>query len=65
MSPDRKVAAGGLAGAITTLIQFVLIQVGVEMDAMTASAMTTVLMFTVSYFVPSKPGDTTQPLSGG
>lgn len=55
MKPDRNVALSGFAGALATLIQFVLAQLGIAMDAGTASALTTVLMFAVAYWVPNPP----------
>ncbi len=54
LTPKRKVGAGALAGALTTLLVFVLKYAlpSVQVDAVTAAAVTTIITFIVSYFVP-------------
>ena len=56
--PNRKVGVGAAAGAITvilvwTLNTFALSQTPIPPE--TASAITTVITFIVSYFVPERP----------
>lgn len=53
--PTRKVVAGGLAGALTTLIVAVIEGLGgIEVSPDVAAALTTVLSFIVAYAVPEK-----------
>ena len=49
MPVHNKVVAGSLAGAVSILIVFFLGQVGVEVTAEVASAITTVLAFAAGY----------------
>jgi hypothetical protein len=52
--PNRKVAAGGLAGALTVVvISLTRNALGYDMNAEEASAVTTIVSFLVSYFVPN------------
>tara|TARA_R110002095_G_scaffold55543_1_gene47839 strand:+ start:2023 stop:2202 length:180 start_codon:yes stop_codon:yes gene_type:complete len=50
--PNKKVQAGGLAGALTTLIIGVAGMAGVEVPAEVAAAATTLVFGLVAYFVP-------------
>lgn len=56
LTPKRKVGAGALAGAVTTLIILVLKYAlpNVAIDGVSAAAITTILTFIVSYFVPEE-----------
>ena len=54
MRPDRKVAAGGLSGALTTIVIWATDLAGVDMPAQVASAFVLVIMFAVSYLVPDR-----------
>lgn len=63
MMPNTKVAAGALAGALSVILVWLIPTVigadaegkpKVEIPAEIASAITTVLTFLVSYFVPEK-----------
>lgn len=51
--PDRKVAAGGLAGGVSMLIVWGIGAAGVEVPAEVAAAITTIVTFVTSYFVPA------------
>lgn len=56
LTPVRKVAAGGLAGALAIILVFVLntyVMPAKPIPGDVASALTTVLTFIVSYMVPS------------
>lgn len=57
--PNRKVQAGGMAGALTTLIIGVARMAGVEVPAEVAAAGATLVFGLVAYFVvePAKPGE--------
>lgn len=53
--PQRKVTAGGLSGALATIIVATIESTThVEMDAVLAMAIVTVVGFVVSYFVPNE-----------
>ena len=53
---DRKVTAGGLAGAFTVILVWVVGAWGkVEVPPEVASAITVVFTFLTSFFVPNKP----------
>lgn len=53
MTPTKKVTAGGLAGALSVLIVWALGEFGgLTIPPEIASAITTVLAFATSYFVP-------------
>lgn len=52
--PNTKVAAGGLAGGLSMLIIWGIGAAGVEVPAEVAAAITTLITFAVSYFVPEK-----------
>lgn len=49
MNVHSKVKAGSLAGAVSVLVVFFLDQVGVEVSAEVASAITTVVSFAAGY----------------
>ena len=53
MKPDRKVAAGGLAGALSVLLVWFMNLGGVDVPAEVASALTTIIGFGTAYFVKS------------
>lgn len=54
MNVTRKVAAGGLGGALSVVFIELLQQIfHVTIDAALSSSITTILTFTVSYFVPN------------
>jgi hypothetical protein len=58
--PTQKVAAAGVAGAITTIIVFVINTYVVPdkpISAEIGAALTTVLSFMTSYFTPPAPRD--------
>ena len=48
-APVPKVAAAGVAGALTTLVVFVLAQADVEITAEVAAALTTLVAFAAGY----------------
>jgi hypothetical protein len=53
LTPTRKVSAGVLAGALSIILVWgVKTYGGVALDGEIASAITTVMTFLVSYFVP-------------
>ena len=58
--PTRKVTVGGLAGAISIVFVWVAntfwMPSNAKIPAEIASAITTILTFAVSYFVPDPPG---------
>lgn len=59
MRPDRKVTAGALAGSLSAILVWTLntyVTVERPIPAEIAVAVTTVLTFMVSYFVPNKVG---------
>lgn len=56
MIPTAKVATGGIAGAVTILIMFGAGLLGVVIDPVTASALTTLVSFAAAYFKKDKPG---------
>jgi len=49
-APTAKVAAGGAAGAATVLIVFIAGQLGLEIPAEAASALTVLIGFAAAYF---------------
>lgn len=52
--PNRKVASGGFAGAVSVLLVWGLNSAGIEVPAEAAAALTSVVTFAVAYFVPEK-----------
>lgn len=57
-TPTQKVTAGALAGAIATIVVFILEKsFSFEIDDSVVVALTTLLTFLVSYFVPPSPQD--------
>ncbi|HEY3706885.1 MAG TPA: hypothetical protein VGL22_17615 [Terracidiphilus sp.] len=65
--PVRKVLAGGVSGAITTIVVFVLNNYVLEphgaklITGDIGAAITTVLSFVVSYFIPPGPNESVIP----
>jgi len=57
-APIRKVWVGAIAGAATTIVVWVLSLAKVDVPAVVASAITTILTFVISYLV--SPADTDQ-----
>lgn len=53
MKPDRKVASGGLAGALSVVLIWILNTNGVKVPPEIASAITVIVSFAVSYVVPN------------
>lgn len=52
-TPNTKVTAGALAGAVTVILLFLVQQLaGVEITAEVGSAVTVILTFFTSYMVP-------------
>jgi len=51
MAPTTKVAAGGIAGAITVLVVWILGMFHVAVPPEVASALTVIISFATSYFV--------------
>jgi hypothetical protein len=62
MAPTTKVTAGGVAGALTVLVVWILGMFHVQVPPEVASALTVILSFFASYFVrervPAAPGVT-------
>jgi len=52
-APHPKLAAGGIAGAVTTLILWVVTLAGITAPPEVAGAITTIIGVAVAYFVPS------------
>lgn len=59
LTPVRKVAVGGAAGAVTIIIVWVAGLLGLDVPAEVASAFTVLITFAVAYFTPAKddPGE--------
>jgi uncharacterized membrane protein YjjB (DUF3815 family) len=56
--PIRKIQVAALGGAISTLVVFLMEQYGhVQIPAAVATAITTILSFLISYFVPPAAQD--------
>lgn len=54
MKPDRKVAAGGFAGAVTAVLVWVAAEFGqVTIPGEIAAAIATIISTAVAYFVPN------------
>ena len=61
-APARKVLAGGVAGAITTIIVWAVQAAhGPQITGEVSAAITTVLSFIVAYLVPPAASDQVQP----
>lgn len=61
-APTRKVAAGGLGGAISVIVIAVVHSAfHVDIDPTVASAITIVVSFLLGYFVPPAATDTPVP----
>lgn len=56
--PVRKVGAGALAGALTIILVWAVGLAGTDIPAAVASAITVIITFIVSYFVPAESVDT-------
>lgn len=54
MKPNRKVGSGGVAGALSVLLVWILGSSGVKVPPEAAAGMATVIAFAVSYLVPEK-----------
>ena len=52
-TPDRKVGAGALAGALAIILIWVISLFGVEVPGAVGAAIATVFGFITAYFVPS------------
>jgi Mg/Co/Ni transporter MgtE len=64
--PTTKVISGGIAGAVSAIIVWILnafnvLPDGVQIPGEIASALTTVVSFAVSYFVPPSQRDSIVP----
>ncbi len=60
-APVRKVAAAGLAAALTTIVVFILqTHFSISITAELAAAATTIIGFIVAYIVPPTAGETVQ-----
>jgi hypothetical protein len=56
--PVRKVAAGGVAGALTTIIVWILsVAFKIDIPPEIAAAITVVLSFAAGYFIPPAAND--------
>ncbi len=55
MIPQRKVAAGGVAGALAVLALWGLSSIGVEVSAEVGAAIATLIGFATAYMVPGAP----------
>ncbi len=53
-SIERKVGAGGLAGALSVILVWIISEVGADIPGEVASAITTVLTFVTAWVVPDK-----------
>jgi hypothetical protein len=60
--PTRKVAAGGLGGAVVMLIAGLLDGFGIKIDGAAASAATIIVTFLISYYV--QEADMSVPVGG-
>jgi putative flippase GtrA len=63
-APTTKVAAGGVAGALTVLVVWILGLLQVPVPPEVASALTVILSFVTSYFVRQRVPAAANP-SGG
>lgn len=57
MSPNRKVVAGALAGALATIIVWAASLGGVEVPPEVGAALATILGFVAAYIVPERVVD--------
>ena len=55
MFPQRKVALGGLAGAVSIVLVWILGLCSIKVPPEVASAITAIMTFLVSYFIPDTP----------
>jgi hypothetical protein len=56
-APVRKVSAGGIAGALSIVLVFVLGSMGVDVTAEVAAALTTIISFAAGYLTPAAATD--------
>lgn len=56
--PQRKVTAGALSGAITTIIIFIAAEFGYELEPSISAAISTIIGVVISYIIPPKQGET-------
>lgn len=55
--PVRKVTAGGVGAAATTIIIWIISLFGVQVPLIVAGALITIISFGVAYLVPAAPGE--------
>ena len=55
-TPNRKVGAGGLAGALSIVLVWLLSQMGYSLPPEVSSGLTTIVTFITSYFVRDTNG---------
>lgn len=63
--PARKIVGGGIAGAVTALILWLLSEFGISVDADVASAITVIVTFIAGYLVRPDGGDFITPGHNG
>ena len=63
--PTRKVGSGLIAGAIVTVLVWVLSLFDVDMPGEVGAAITTILVFVTSYFVRERPYQSQAGQEGG
>mgnify|MGYP001607145693 CR=1 FL=1 len=56
-APNRKVGAGGLAGALSIVLVWILGQMGYSLPPEVSSGLTTIVTFITSYFVRNANGE--------
>jgi len=61
LAPTNKVGSGILAGAVVTLVVWILSLFGVDMPAEVAAALTTVIALGTAYLVQDKAPPSTPP----
>jgi hypothetical protein len=65
VAPTTKVAAGGIAGALTVLVVWILGLLHVAVPPEVASALTVIISFATSYFVRQRvPAAANNPSAG-
>lgn len=64
-APTTKVAAGGIAGAVTVVLVYVLAQLHIVVPGEVASSLTVIFSFVTSYLVKNRaPADAQPNLAG-
>jgi hypothetical protein len=53
--PQRKVSSGALSGAVATVILWAISLTGIDVPAVVAAAIATVVVTAVAYLVPGEP----------